>query len=141
MKVIFLEDDRIEDVSNGYARNYLFPNKLAIAATPDAVIAAGKRREKRKLQLDKRRAELQALADKLSALEINLSATAGEGGRLFGTITTTEIAQAIKQNSGIEIDKRKIELASPIKTTGEYPVRIKLFHEITAAPKVIVAAK
>ncbi|MBU1867062.1 MAG: 50S ribosomal protein L9, partial [Candidatus Margulisbacteria bacterium] len=80
MKVIFVEDDRIEEVSNGYARNYLIPNKLAILATPAAVIAAGKRREKRKGKLDKRRAELQELAAQLTALEVNLSANAGEEG-------------------------------------------------------------
>ncbi|OFX12746.1 50S ribosomal protein L9 [candidate division WOR-1 bacterium RIFOXYA12_FULL_52_29] len=141
MKVIFVEDDRIEEVSNGYARNFLLPNKLAIAATPAAVISAGKRREKRKNQLDKRKAELQALAAKLTALEINLSANAGEGGRLFGTITTADIAEEIKRTSGYDIDKRKIEIAAPIKMVGEYPVKIKLFHEIAAAPKVIVVAK
>ncbi|MFA5034732.1 MAG: 50S ribosomal protein L9 [Candidatus Margulisiibacteriota bacterium] len=141
MKVIFIEDDRIENVSNGYARNYLLPNKLAISATPAAIIAADKRRERRKVQLDKRKGELQALAAKLSAMEINLSANVGEGGKLFGTITTADIAEAIKQNSGIELDKRKLELAAPIKTIGEYPVRIRLFHDIIAAPKVIVAAK
>ncbi|MFA6170112.1 MAG: 50S ribosomal protein L9 [Candidatus Margulisiibacteriota bacterium] len=141
MKVIFIEDDRIEEVSNGYARNYLLPNKLAISATPAAIIAAGKRRERRKVQLDKRKGELQALAAKLTAMEINLSANVGEGGKLFGTITTADIAEAIKQNSGIELDKRKLELSAPIKTIGEYPVRIRLFHDIIAAPKVIVAAK
>ncbi|MBU0629984.1 MAG: 50S ribosomal protein L9 [Candidatus Margulisbacteria bacterium] len=141
MKVIFVEDDRIEEVSNGYARNYLIPNKLAILATPAAVIAAGKRREKRKGKLDKRRAELQELAAQLTALEVNLSANAGEEGRLFGTITTADIAEEIKKTAGHEIDKRKIELAAPIKMIGEYQVKIKLFHDIVAAPKVIVAAK
>lgn len=141
MKVIFIEDDRIENVSNGYARNYLLPNKLAISATPAAIIAAGKRRERRKVQLDKKKAELQELAAKLTAMEINLSANVGEGGKLFGTITTADIAEAIKKNSGIDLDKRKLELSAPIKEIGEYPVRIRLFHDIIAAPKVIVAAK
>jgi large subunit ribosomal protein L9 len=141
MKVIVLEDDRIENVSDGYARNYLLPRKLAILATPQAIASTEKRREKRKTELEQKRAEMRALAEKLEKLEIEISADAGEGGKLFGSITSADIAQAASQLSGAEIDKKKIELEEPIKVVGEHKVTLKLFSEVTAALKVKVSPK
>ncbi|MGB9612786.1 MAG: 50S ribosomal protein L9 [Candidatus Margulisiibacteriota bacterium] len=141
MRVIFLEDDHIEDVAEGYARNYLIPRKLAVVATPQAIVAAEKRKEAKKAELEKKRAEMQALAEKLSSLQVVIEAEAGEEGKLFGSVTPSDIAVACQKISGIEIDKRKIELSDPIKVVGEYQVPVKLFSDIVASLKVKVVAK
>lgn len=141
MKVIFLEDDRIEDVSDGYARNFLLPNKLAVSASPAALKAAEKRREKRKTELEQRRGEMQALAEKLEALEIGIAADAGEGGKLFGSVTAADVAEAVKALSGIELDRRKIALHEAIKSLGDYSATVKLHPEVTATLKLKVTAK
>ena len=141
MRVIFLEDDHIEDVAEGYARNYLIPRKLAVVATPQAIVAAEKRKEAKKAELEKKRAEMQALAEKLSSLQVVIEAEAGEEGKLFGSVTPSDIAVACQKISGIEIDKRKIELSDPIKVVGEYQVPVKLFSDIVASLKGKVVAK
>jgi large subunit ribosomal protein L9 len=141
MKVIILEDDSIENVSDGYARNYLFPKKLAISATPAAVAALGKRQEKKKAEIEKKKQEAQALADRLSATEVVITADVGEGGKLFGSVTTTDLVKAVKQAAGIGLDKRRIEIKEPLKTVGDYLVNIKLFKGVAASLKVKVAAK
>ncbi|MDD5593376.1 MAG: 50S ribosomal protein L9 [Candidatus Margulisbacteria bacterium] len=141
MKVIILEDDRVENVSDGYARNFLFPRRLAAPATAAALIAVAKRQDKKKAELEKRKAEMHELADKLSALELVITADAGEGGKLFGSVTTADLARAIKQTAGLEVDRRKIALNEPLKTVGDYAVNVKLFQDITASLKVKVAAK
>jgi len=141
MKVIILEDDSIENVSDGYARNFLFPRKLAISATTAAVAALGKRQEKKKTEIEKKRQEMQTLADKLSATEVVITADVGEGGKLFGSVTTPDLVRAIKQTAGIDIDKRRIEIKEPLKTVGDYLVNIKLFKGVAASLKVKVAAR
>jgi len=141
MKVIFLEDDRIEEVSDGYARNYLLPRKLAVLATPEAIAAAEKRGGKKKAELEKRKSEIQTLAEKLSTLEIVVEADAGEGGKLFGSVTSSDIVEAIKKTSGIELDRKKIELEEPLKVVGEYSVPVKLFQDVSATLKIKVTAK
>jgi large subunit ribosomal protein L9 len=140
MKVIILEDDSLANVSDGYARNFLFPRQLAITATPAALAALGKRQDKKKAEIEKRRQEMRELAEKLAAMEITITADSGEGGKLFGSVTTADLAKAIKQ-AGVEIDKRKIEIKTPLKTIGDYVVSVKLFRDINAALKVKVAAK
>ena len=141
MKVIFFEDDRLEQVSDGYARNYLLPNKLAVAATQAAIAAADKRREKRKAELEQRKAEMQSLAEKLEALEVIIAADAGEGGKLFGSVTAADVAEALKQSGAAEIDKRKITLHDSIKTLGDFAAAVKLHPEVTATLKIKVTAK
>jgi len=141
MKVIILEDDSIENVSDGYARNFLFPKKLAISATPAAVAALGKRQAKKQGEIEKKKQEAQALAEKLSATEIVITADVGEGGKLFGSVTTTDLVKAVKQTAGIVIDKRRIEIKEPLKTAGDYLVNIKLFKGVAASLKVKVAAR
>ena len=147
MQVILLEDiagkGKIGDavkVSDGYARNYLFPNKLAIEATE----ANMKNLEKRKERLAVQRASdldgAKALAEKIESIEVKLQSKAGEGGRLFGSITSQDIANAVNEQHGLYIDKRKIKLDAPIKETGEHSIGIKVFPEITATLKVIVEA-
>ena len=141
MKVIILEDDRVENVSDGYARNFLFPRRLAIAATRPALAAVTKREAKKKTEIEKRQAEMQALAAKISETEIVITADVGEGGKLFGSVTTTDLVKAIKQTMSLDIDKRKIEVKTPLKTVGDYVVSVKLFRDVTAALKVKVAAR
>jgi large subunit ribosomal protein L9 len=140
MKVILLEDDSLVNVSDGYARNFLFPRRLAIVATPAALTALEKRQDKKKAEIEQKQQEMRALAEKLAALEITITADAGEGGKLFGSVTTADLAKAVRE-AGLEIDKRKIEIKTPLKTIGDYVVSVKLFREITAALKVKVAAK
>ena len=141
MKVIFLEDDRIEEVSAGYARNYLLPRKVAVSATAQAVAAVAKRKEKKQAEVTAKRAELQALAEKLGATEIEIKADVGEGGKLFGSVTTQDIARAAKQSAGVELDRKKIDLLEPIRLVGEYTIPAKLFQEITAHLKIKVTAR
>lgn len=141
MKVIILEDERVENVSDGYARNYLLPRKLAVPATPQAIAAAEKRREKKKAEMEQKKAEMQQLADKLAALEIEIPADAGEEGKLFGSITAADIAEAVKKTAGIEIDKKKIDIADPIKALGAHQASVKLFAEVKATLKLKIYAK
>lgn len=148
MKVILLsgvkdlgEKDELVEVSSGYGRNYLIPNKFAAPAAPALIQAAEKRRKIRLAELEKQKEELQTLADKLSASEISLQSPAGEEGKLFGAVTSSDIAEAIKDQLGAEIDKKKINLEEPIKLAGEYRVPIHLFKEIKAEIKVKVSAQ
>ena len=141
MKVIFFEDDRIEDVSEGYARNFLFPRKVAIIATPGAVAAAEKRSEKKKAEIEKKKDEMRALAEKIGSCEIVIELGAGEGGKLFGSVTSQDIASAVKKVAGVEIDKRKVVIEEPIKVIGDYAVLVKLYQGVNANLKIKVAAK
>ena len=141
MKVLFLEDDRVQEVAEGYARNYLLPRNMAIKVTPHALAAADKRKDQKKAELDKKRGEMQALAKQLAEAELLIQADAGEGGKLFGSVTTADIADEIKKSTGIEIDKRKIELIEPIKTLGDHGVVVKLYHDINARLTIKVAPK
>jgi len=141
MKVIILEDDRVENVADGYARNFLLPRGLAVSATVKALAAVEKRSAKKKAEVEKKRGEMQGVVEKLAATEVTVAVDAGEGGKLFGSVTAADIAKAVKAASGIEVDKRKITLAEPIKLVGEYHVPVKLFQDISASLKLIVAAK
>jgi len=120
MKIIHLEDDRVENVKDGYARNYLFPKKLAVLATKSSLIQVEKRKEKKQAIVEKKKAELTALAEKLGQLELTIPMEAGEGGKLFGSVTTLDVVKEIKLVSGIEVDKRKVTIRTPIKYLGEY---------------------
>ncbi|MEG0996722.1 MAG: 50S ribosomal protein L9, partial [Clostridia bacterium] len=125
MKVILLCDvkgsgkkDDILNVSDGYARNFLFPRKWAAEATPNAVKEIERKRANEERLEQERRTEAQALADALKHKAITLKVKCGEKGRLYGSITSQEIADALKEQHGIEVDKRKIE-CEPIRQTGD----------------------
>lgn len=135
------EEDSVVSVSDGYARNYLLPRKLAGPATSSALAAVEKRRAEKEKRLAEKKAEFEELAKKLSSVLISIPADAGEGGRLFGSVTAQDVATAVQQIAQIEVDKKKIELSEPIKVLGEYSVPIKLFQEITATLKVKVVSK
>jgi len=148
MKVILRKDepklgeaDTLVNVSDGYARNYLFPRKIAVPATAAETAALEKRKEEREKERAKKRAEFEELARKLAALELSIEADVGEEGKLFGSVTSQDIASAVHKTANIEIDKKKIELADPIKIIGEYKVPIKLYRDVSADLRVKVIAK
>ena len=146
MKVVLLQDvkdlgkkDDIVNVSDGYARNFLFPKKLAVEAT------AGKLHEisdKKSSMQNKKKKELEdakALAERINKIELIIKTKAGVNGKLFGSITGKDIAELIKQRHKIEIDKKKIVLDEAIKSLGTQEVEIKVYPEVTAKIKVTVA--
>jgi len=134
------EKGEIKEVKAGYARNYLIPNKLAALATSGAIIDLAQKKKDQTRKLAKQLDILKETADKLSKITLTISAEVGSAGKLFGAVTTTDIAEGVKSTCGIEVDRRKIILDSPIKTAGEYLVPIKLAHEIETKIKVIVKA-
>ncbi|MCD6453624.1 MAG: 50S ribosomal protein L9 [Dehalococcoidales bacterium] len=143
MKVIFLKDvpkvasaGNIKSVADGYARNFLIPQQLAVAADTSAIkLAETQHRVNAKLEA-KNEAMLTKLGQQLAGREITLNAKAGTKGHLYGSITSADIAAELLANTGIEIDKRKIELAESIRQLGSYEATIKLARDIT--PKIRV---
>jgi large subunit ribosomal protein L9 len=138
MKVILKEDikhvgkmGQIVDVADGYARNYLIPKGLVTEASTKNIKFL--EHEKRIIQekSKKIRNSAQDLAHRISSLTISIKAKAGEEGKLFGSITTMDVAEAL-QKEGVEIDKKKISLEEPIKRLGSYTVNIKLHHDVSA---------
>ncbi|QQE78935.1 50S ribosomal protein L9 [Alicyclobacillus sp. SO9] len=144
MKVILLtnvkgqgQEGDVVDVSPGYGRNYLLPRKLAVEATEAAMkeLQDKKKEEQRLAAAEKRAAE--ELASKLETHRVAITTQAGEGGRLFGAVTTKHIADALEQQ-GFNVDKRKIQLSEHIKSLGTHKVQIKLHPEVTATVNVDV---
>ena len=139
MKVILLQDvkgkgkkGQMLEISDGYARNYLLPRKLAVEATADAVNTKKMNDKAAAEKAAKERAEAVETSKKLRELTLIVTAKGGGAGRLFGSVTNQEIADALKANAGITLDKRKIVIADPIKNVGTYTVQCKLGYEITA---------
>ncbi len=139
MKVILLQDvkgkgkkGQLLEISDGYARNYLLPRKLAVEATADAVNTKNMNDKAAAEKAAKERAEALEISHKLREMTLTVTAKGGGAGRLFGSVTNQEIADALKTNSGIALDKRKIVIADPIKSVGTYTVQCKLGYEITA---------
>src|SRR5699024_12795722 len=125
MKVIFIEDVKgkgkkgeVKKVSLGYARNYLFKNKLAIEATPGNLKALKKQQEKKQQKKEAQTEEAVKLKEAMSKLNVEIKAKAGEGGRVFGSITNKQIADVLKQGHGYKIERRKIDLEQPIRSLG-----------------------
>ena len=137
MKVILLTDVRgkgkkgqMLEVSDGYARNYMLPRKLAIEATPDAINTMRMNDKATQERQAKERAEAMEISKKLKDMILTVPARGGGNGRLFGTVTNQEIADTLKKDSGIALDKRKIVIDEPIKNVGTYTVKCKLGYEI-----------
>lgn len=128
-------------VSDGYARNMLIPRGLATEATQGNI----RQMEKRKAIEAEKKAEEKAAAkeqaEKIKSLSVKIKTKAGEGGKIFGSITSKDIAEALKNQHNMDIDKKKIQLSSPIKQTGETTVDIKLYFEVNAELKVVVEAE
>ena len=139
MKVILLQDvkgkgkkGQLLEVSDGYARNFMLPKKLAMEATPDAINTMRMNDKAAAEKAARERAEALETSKKLREMTITVTAKGGGNGRLFGSITNQEIADALKAKTGIAMDKRKIVIADPIKNVGTYTVQCKLGYEITA---------
>ncbi|WP_067622134.1 50S ribosomal protein L9 [Alicyclobacillus acidiphilus] len=147
MKVILLQDVKgqgkqgeVKDVSEGYARNFLFPRHLAEEATASALKTLQQKHDKEERHRAQELADAKALAKVLEDKKIVVKTQAGEGGRLFGAITTKHIADAMKQQ-GIDVDKRKIVLSDPIKALGGHRVTVKLHPEVHVSILVYVEAE
>jgi large subunit ribosomal protein L9 len=145
MKVIFLKDVKgrgkkgeIKNVADGYAHNFLLKNKLAVEANQSAISQLDGQKKKEQKLSEQELQEAQQLKDKLEALTIELKAKSGEGGRLFGSITTKQVASELEKKHGIKIDKRKMELDDAIRSLGYTNIPVKLHHEVTATLKVHV---
>ncbi|NLM61825.1 MAG: 50S ribosomal protein L9 [Clostridiales bacterium] len=145
MKVILLQDVKgqgkkgdIVDVSDGYARNFLIPRKLATEATSEALNAARQRKKAEALAEQRERERLAEIAESLKSKVIRVKAKAGANGKLFGSVTSKEISEELKNQHGIDIDKRKIVLEEPIKQYGSYQLTAKLGYDINAILMVLV---
>ena len=139
MKVILLQDIRgkgkkgqMLEVSDGYARNYMLPRKMAIEATADAVNTMRMNDKATQERIAREKAEAMEISKKLREMPLTVTAKGGGAGRLFGSVTNQEIADALKAQTGIALDKRKIQIADPIKNVGTYTVTCKLGYEISA---------
>ena len=146
MKVILLKDiqgtgkkDQILEISDGYARNYLLPRKLAREATAEAVNALEKSKSADKHREEVRRQEAEVRARELKGKVIQIEARGGENGKIYGSVTNEQIAAALKAQHGVEIDKRKLELEEPIKSAGQFFVTLKFVSGITT--RMIVNVK
>ena len=126
------------EVSEGYGRNFLLPRKLAIPATADAINTMNLKEKAKKAEEARLKAEAQDVAEKLKECTVKLTAKAGNGGKLFGAVTTKEISEGLAKQYGLNIPKQKLVLDEPIKAFGGYQVKAKLGFEITATVKVSV---
>jgi large subunit ribosomal protein L9 len=145
MKVILLENIEtlgvigdIVKVAPGYARNYLLPKKLAIVATTGNAKALEHAKRQLEYKKNKMLEQVKALAAKIEGISLVLTHQAGDEGKLFGSVTNMELAEQLAAQ-GIEIDRKKIQLAEPIKQVGEFVVAVKLHPEVVASLKVVVA--
>ena len=137
MKVLLLADvkgqgkkDQIVEVSDGYARNFLFPKKLAVVADAKVMSETKSKEEAKQFRLKEEKAAAKALADKLGTLTVRITASSGGDGRLYGSITSKDIAEKLREQYNIEIDKRKLVLSENIKSYGTYDVEVKVYPEI-----------
>ncbi|MBD3109344.1 50S ribosomal protein L9 [Bacillus sp. AGMB 02131] len=145
MKVIFLKDVKgkgkkgeIKNVSDGYAHNFLFKQEAAIEATPGNLKKLEAQKNKANQVAAEELQQAKNLKVELEKLTVELEAKAGDGGRLFGSVTTKQIAEALQASSGIKIDKRKMELPDGIRALGYTKVPVKLHHDVTATLNVHV---
>jgi len=129
------------DVADGYARNYLVPRGLAMAATKGVARQAAAMRRNREVRDARDREAAQQVASRLVANPVRVSARAGEGGKLFGSVTAADIAAAIGAEAGIEVDRRKVGLAEPVKALGPVEVPVQLHADVTVALTVEVVAE
>ena len=146
MKVILLEDVKklgkageIVKVSDGYARNMLLPKQLAKEATAGNIKALEKQKAQKEEEIAQEKAKAEEIRKLLQGKVVQLKSKGGEGGRLFGAVTNMDVSAAIKDQFGIEIDKKKIRIPEPIKTVGDHEAELRLFTEINANIKVKVS--
>ncbi len=148
MKVIFLKDVKgtakkgeLREVSDGYARNFLFPRQIAKEATTGSINDLKQQQTSEALKKEKIEQDAIDLGEKMKSLKITIYSKAGEGGKLFGSITSKDVAERLKKEHSIDIDKRKILMDDHIKTLGEHTVNVKLHQNVTASFTVEVKQK
>ena len=146
MKVILQQDvkgqgkkGQMVEVSDGYGRNFLLPRKLAVEATAENVNTMKMQDKAKQARLAEEKAAAEAAAEQLKGCQVKIRAKAGQGGRLFGSITSREISDELKAQHGIDINKSKIILNDPIKSFGSFEVKCKLGSEVSGAIYVLVA--
>ena len=146
MKVILQQDvkgqgkkGQLIEASDGYARNFLLPRKLAVPATAENLNTMKQQEKAKKAQEAAEKAEAQAVAEKLKEAVVKLTAKAGSGGRLFGAVTSKEISDALKEQYGLDVAKTKVVQDEPIKSFGTYQLKCKLGYEITGTLTVTVS--
>jgi len=147
MEIILLKDldelgleGDIVKVANGYARNYLIPRGIAFEATPQNVNSIEQRRKKIELRKVKAKEEAEQLKEKMSEVLVQISQKAGEEGKLYGSVTSMDIAAGLEKQ-GMVVDRRKLILDKPIKVVGEYDVPVKIYPEVIGSIKVVVSPK
>ena len=148
MKVILLQDVKsvgkkgdILDANDGYARNFLLPKKMAVPATSDNLNNLKLQKNNQEKVAQEQLEAAQNLAKELESKEVVLAIKAGEGGRTFGSVSSKEIAQAFKEQCGMEIDKKKIQMEEAIKSFGTHEVKVKLHPKVTGTLRVKVKEK
>ena len=147
MKVILLDNikgvgkkDEIINASDGYARNYLFPKKLAVEANAENLSKLKAKQNSQEFKKNTERDEAKSLAKKLDEITLDIEVKAGENGKIFGGVTAKEISEGLKQKFNIDIDKKKIVLQDTIKNIGTFTVDVKLFEGVTGKLRISVKA-
>jgi len=145
MKVILQQDvkgqgkkGQMVEVSDGYGRNFLLPRKLAVEATAENINTMKMQDKAKAAKLAEEKAAAQALAEKLKGVQVKIKARAGQGGKLFGSITSKEISEELKAQFGLDVGKSKIVLSDPIKSFGAFEVKCKLGSEVSGTINVLV---
>ena len=148
MKVVLLADvkgqgkkGQVVNVSDGYARNFLFPKNLATPADNKILNEIKGKEDSRLHKIETEKQAARETAEKLKTIAVKITAQAGSDGRMYGTVTAKEIAEQLKKQHNIEIDRRKISLADPIRAFGTYLPEVKLYPEITGQIRVVVTEK
>ena len=148
MKVILLADVKgqgkkndVIEVSDGYAKNFLIPRKLAKVADAQSLNDVKVKEAARAYRIETERKEAQALAERLKTLQVKIPASSGADGRLYGSVTSKDIAERLQADHKITVDKRKLVLTDPIKAYGKYEVEVKLYPEVTGKIYVLVCEK
>ncbi len=145
MKVILTADvkgqgkkDQMVEVSDGYARNFLFPRKLAIPADNQSITELKNKEASKQHKIDVERAAAKDICEKLKSITVTVKIGAGADSRLYGSVTSKEIAEHLEKEHGITVDKRKISLASPIKAYGTYALDVRLYTDVIGKINVVV---
>ena len=148
MKVILTQDvkgqgkkDQIVDVSDGYARNFLLPKKLAVPADSSAINDVKNKEAAKQHKIDVEKKEAQATAKKLESITVRFEYASGPDKKLYGSVTTKDISEALKRDFGIDIDKRKITLRENIKSFGNFTADVKLFTDVSGKINILVTSK
>lgn len=147
MKVILLKDikgtgkkDQILEVSDGFGRNYLLPRKLAVEATSEALNSIEKSKSAAKHREDVKKNDAETAARELKGKTVTVKVRAGDNGRLYGSITTQEIADALKAQHGVELDKRKIELDEKVTSVGQTTITLKMYAGVSTKMNLVIEA-